>query len=220
MISLSSIRLGRAGLLTTLILIGQGVMYYNGSGKETIPAILPWNQFPSEVSKWKAVTDIPISQDVLDKLRPDDYLNRDYALADDQTALNFFVGYFNSRRNGRAPHSPEWCLPGAGWQSLSSHTIAIPVMGETQTLPAKEYMIEKGIDKQLVLYWYHQGTREVADDLVAQMYALPDLIFHGRTDTALIRIIVPVRGGDAAAASSAGRNFAAAVYPLVRKHIL
>ncbi|MEP6714493.1 MAG: exosortase C-terminal domain/associated protein EpsI [Terriglobia bacterium] len=212
--------MGRAALLATLILIGQGVIYYNGSGKEVIPAILPWNQFPSEVNQWKAVTDIPIAQDVLDKLRPDDYLNRNYASADQRTVLNFFIGYFNSRRNGRAPHSPEWCLPGAGWKSLSSHTIAIPVGGEGQPLPANEYMIQKGIDKQLVLYWYHQGTREVADDLVAQMYALPELILHGRTDTALIRIIVPVQGGDTAAASTTARNFAAGVYPLVRKHIL
>ncbi|MDP9171684.1 MAG: EpsI family protein, partial [Acidobacteriota bacterium] len=184
MIRIGAVKASWAALIATLILVGQAAIYYHGSGKEVIPSILPWNQFPSDVKGWRTVSDIPIGQDVLDRLRPDDYLNRNYASSDGKTVLNFFVGYFNSRRNGRAPHSPEWCLPGSGWQSLSSHTIAIPMASEAPTLPANEYLIEKGIDKQLVVYWYHQGTRDVANDLVAQMYALPELLLHGRTDTA------------------------------------
>jgi EpsI family protein len=220
MIRLESIIGGKASLVALVILVGQTAVYYTGSGKEVIPTVTPWRQFPTVVNQWKSVADIPLEQDVLDKLKPDDYLNRNYVFGEDARPVNFFVGYFNSRRNGRAPHSPEWCLPGAGWKSVSTVTVAIPIPSENQTLPANEYLIEKGVDRELVVYWYNQGTRSVASEVLAQLYSLPDLLFHGRTDTALIRIIVPVQQGDTDRARTSAVAFAQDVYPLIRKHIL
>jgi EpsI family protein len=220
MITMNSAIGTKAAFLATAILLAQTAIYYTHSGREVIPPVAPWRQFPTAINTWKSLGDIPIDQEVLDKLKPDDYLNRDYSSAGIRSPINFFVGYFNSRRNGRAPHSPEWCLPGAGWKSVSTQTIAIPIERESETFPANEYLIEKGASRALVLYWYSQGARSVASEVLAQMYSLPDLIFHGRTDTALIRIIVPVLGDDTAGAKHYGVMFAQDVYPLVHKHIL
>jgi EpsI family protein len=220
MTRLNTLICSKAAAFATIILIGQALIYYTGSGKEVIPAVAPWRQFPAVVDDWKSVADIPLDQDVLDQLKPDDYLNRNYSSDGDPSPVNFFVGYFNSRRNGRAPHSPEWCLPGAGWKSVSTDVIKIPVLGDSKSLPANEYLIEKGVSRELVLYWYHQGTRVEANMVVAQMYSLPDLIMHGRTDTALVRIIVPVQGTDMTGAKHTAEAFAQDVYPLVRGHIL
>jgi hypothetical protein len=48
---------------------------------------------------------------------------------------------------------------------------------------------------------------------------LPDLILHGRTDIALVRIMVPVDGNDLTAAKASGVRFAQEAYPLIRQHI-
>jgi EpsI family protein len=208
----------KAAVVASIILIAQAAFYYSSSAKEVIPPVPAWSQFPAVAGSWTAVTDFPLEQDVLDKLQPDDYLNRNYSTENGGKLANLFVGYFNTRRNGRAPHSPQWCLPGAGWKSLSTKRVSIPV-GDS-TLPANEYLVEKGMDQELVLYWYHQGTRTVANEVVAQMYSLPDLILHLRTDTALVRIIVPVPGTDSQAAVNTAVGFAKIVYPLVLKHIL
>jgi EpsI family protein len=220
MINARTVITDKAALLATAILLGQGLIYYTGSGKQVIPSIRPWKEFPATVDKWSSVGDAPIDQDSLDKLKPDDYLSRNYLANGDAALVNFFVGYFNSRRDGRAPHSPEWCLPGAGWKSLTTKRIQIPYGGSPSGFTANEYVIQKGLEEELVLYWYHQGTRSVAGELMAQLYSLPDLIFHGRTDTALIRIIVPVRSGDMPQATQTAIRFAQEVYPLVRKQIL
>src|SRR5580658_8621645 len=163
----------RAALLATIILVGQAVVYYTNPAKEVIPAMAPWSEFPSTVTDWKAVSDTPLDREVLDVLQPDDYLIRDYISSDRSKVASLFVGYFSSRRNGHNPHSPEWCLPGAGWKSLSTRVISIPIPSGNRPLPANEYLIEKGMNKDLVLYWYHQGGRTVSSDLAAQIYALP-----------------------------------------------
>jgi EpsI family protein len=219
MIAIGSFIKRHATAIAVTILVGQTAFYYRGSAKEVIPAVAPWNQFPARVQEWTANADLQLEQSVLEALQPDDYLARNYVSSSDPRVINLFIGYFNSRRNGRAPHSPQWCLPGAGWKSLSSNVVSIPIPNETKPLPANEYLIEKGINKELVVYWYHQGGRTVASDLLAQFYSLPDLIFHGRTDTALVRVIVPVLENDLTNARAAGTGFAQAVYPLIRKHI-
>jgi EpsI family protein len=214
-----SIITDRAAFIVTAVLLGQAVVYYSGSAKEVVPAIAPWNQFPEQVPGWNGVHDLSIDRDVLNSLKPDDYLVRTYVSSAGKEPASLFIAYFNSRRNGRAPHSPQWCLPGAGWKSLSSRVVAIPLPDGKKTLPANEYLIEKGRESELVIYWYHQGTRTVANEVIAQLYSLPDLVLHGRTDTALVRIIVPVAEGDIAAAKATAVSFAQTVYPLIRQRI-
>jgi EpsI family protein len=206
----------RALVVIGLLLLQAGI-YYTISAKEFIPDIGPWSRFPVQVQDWRATADEPVDADALATLKPDDYLNRDYTSGKNQT-LNLFVGYFNSRRNGRAPHSPEWCLPGAGWKTVSTRVISIDT-GTGSHLPANEYIVEKSGERQLVVYWYHQGERVLSSEVLAQFYAIPDMVLHGRTDTSLVRIIAPVVGDRLDGARSLAFEFARDVYPLIRQQI-
>jgi len=207
----------RRVILVIGLLLAQAGFYYTISAKEVIPDIGPWSRFPAHVNGWKAAADEPLDKDVLAELKPDDFLNRDYISGKNQV-LNLFVGYFNSRRNGRAPHSPEWCLPGAGWKTVSTRVVSIDT-GSGKPLRANEYIVEKGAERQLVVYWYHQGERVMSSEVMAQFYAIPDMILHGRTDTSLVRIIAPVSGNRVEGARDLAFAFARDVYPLIRQQI-
>lgn len=204
-------------VLTAGFLLAQAGVYYTISAKEFIPNIDPWSRFPAQVQDWKSVADEPIDEAVLAELKPDDYLNRNY-LSAKGPVVNLFVGYFNSRRNGRAPHSPEWCLPGAGWKPLSTRVVPID-LGGGQKLPSNEYIVQKDAQKQVVVYWYHQGERPLASEVLAQFYAIPDMILHGRTDTSLVRIIAPVTDGGVEGARNFAWEFAREAYPFIRRQI-
>ena len=207
----------RRVILVIGLLLAQAGFYYTVSAKEVIPDIGPWNRFPAQVNGWKAAADEPLDKDVLAELKPDDFLNRDY-ISGKNRVLNLFVGYFNSRRNGRAPHSPEWCLPGSGWKTVSTRVVSIDT-GSGKPLPANEYIVEKGAERQLVVYWYHQGERVISSEVMAQLYAIPDMVLHGRTDTSLVRIITPVPGNRVEGARDLAFGFARDVYPLIRQQI-
>jgi len=207
----------RRVILVIGLLLAQAGLYYTISAKEVIPDIGPWSRFPAQVNGWKAAADEPLDKDVLAELKPDDFLNRDYVSGRNQV-LNLFVGYFNSRRNGRAPHSPEWCLPGAGWKTVSTRVVSIDTRSG-EPLPANEYIVEKGAERQLVVYWYHQGEHVISSEVMAQFYAIPDMILHGRTDTSLVRIIAPVPGNGVEGARDLAFAFAGEVYPLIRQQI-
>lgn len=209
----------KAFFIASLVMLLQATVYYSLAGVEVIPTITPWNRFPTEIADWRAVTDIPMQSEVLAALKPDDYLEREYVSPRSRAGLNLFVGYFNSRRNGRAPHSPQWCLPGAGWKTVSTKVISIPIPGERAALPANEYIVKSELGYCIVLYWYHQGGRVLANEIEAQFYAIPEMLMHQRTDIALVRIMTPVAGDDIEGARPVSVEFAQAVFPLIRKQI-
>jgi len=210
---------GRRAQLTTALLLLQAGVYYSVSRTEYVPPTPAWSLFPARMAQWRMVEESAIDQETLDKLRPDDYINRTYVSSTGSEAASLFVGYFRTRRTGGAPHSPQWCLPGAGWRSVSASTASIDVPGDPSPLPFNEYVVEKGDARLVVVYWYHQGKRVLTGEVAAQWYAVPDMLFHGRTDTALVRIITPVRGADLRSAKDTAARFAREMYPLIRAHI-
>ena len=111
-----------------------------------------------------------------------------------------------------------WCLPGAGWEPISQRvlTFADPRDAAAPPLAVNRYLIQKGLDRQLVLYWYQSRGRVVASEYWSRIYLVLDAARYNRSDAALVRLVVPVAGTSPeaeAAAERAAVQFAAAVMP-------
>jgi len=135
------------------------------------------------------------------------YLARVYTASD--TALpgprlfTVYVGYYDRQASGKTIHSPKNCLPGAGWEPLTSEVqrIATPA-GEVEV---NRYLLQKGPEQALVLYWYQGRGRVRANEYRVKWDLVRDAALRRRSEEALVRIVVPVRGGIEAAAALAGR---------------
>jgi EpsI family protein len=53
---------------------------------------------------------------------------------------------------------------------------------------ANRYLIARGEDRQLVLYWYWAHDRAVASEYAAKFYLVADSIREHRSDGSLIRV--------------------------------
>jgi EpsI family protein len=80
------------------------------------------------------------------------------------------------------------------------------------------YVVEKGGEKVLVLYWYQTSTRVVAKELAARFYLAADSVRLNRSDTALVRIMTSGLEDDTYQ-DSLTHEFASHVYTTLRKHI-
>jgi EpsI family protein len=83
-------------------------------------------------------------------------------------------------------------------------------------------VVLKGLEKQVVLYWYQSHARVVASEYQAKMYSVLDALRTGRTDAALVRIVSPAASFDQAAEDAAAQRAAAFVqqlYPLLSGYI-
>ena len=58
-----------------------------------------------------------------------------------------------------------------------------------------QYLLQRGEDQALVLYWYQGRGRVEANEYRVKWDLLRDAALHRRSDEALVRIIVPIEAG-------------------------
>jgi EpsI family protein len=184
---------------------------------EATPAALPLVQFPKQVDQYSSVADVPFDKDTLEILKPSDYLNRVY-YEPGAGQIGLYIAYFESQRTGATIHSPKNCLPGSGWTPTVSAITTMPLPDGRQ-VPVNLYLIRKGLDESVVLYWYQSHGRVVASEYKGKVYMVYDALRLNRTDAALIRITSPVVNGDEDAAKKRAFAFAQQVAVDVEKII-
>jgi len=209
--------LGRAAILALLIATA-GVYGTRVAGSERPVTREPLGSLSRNIDGWRAVEDTPLEDDVLSVLGVDDYVNRIYAHAG-APVVSVYVGYYASQRQGDTIHSPQNCLPGAGWQAVDSGRTTIDA-GGTQ-VPVNRYVIEKGLDRQVVLYWYQGRGRIVANEYANKLWLMVDAARLHRTNGALVRVIAPVTAatGGIRGADEAAAGFARALFPQLPSYL-
>jgi len=198
-------------ILTVLLLL-QAVLYYTKvNTPEYRPLSQPLAQFPTVVDNWRLLQEGVVEQETKDVLKADDLLTRVYG-SPGYLQSNLFIAYYRSQRTGRAPHSPKNCLPGSGWNQIHSGTSNITLLNGRQ-IEVNRYLVARGENKSLVLYWYQSHNRVVASEYEAKIHLVLDSIRLNRSDTSLVRVVVPVIGDDAAASDRAATNFIQSIFP-------
>ena len=212
---------GKYAVWLTVLLAVQGAAYYAlASRPELTVPMSPLASFPSEVPGWRMVRDIPIPAEIQQVLKADDLLNREYRSPAANADVFFYVAYFKTQRTGATPHSPKNCLPGAGFEPVQPPTtVSIGVAGRADPLVANQYVVAQGEDKMVVLYWYQSHDRTIANEFSAKFWLITDAIRYRRSDTAVVKVQVPVQGSDSAAGIGAATSFVQAVYPALARQL-
>ena len=203
----------------TLVLLLEAPLFYTASRAEHVPASLPLESFPAQIQDWRLLQDYPVEPEIRDQLKADDMLNRYYAERGSSTDLNLFVAYFKTQRTGQAPHSPKNCLPGSGWEPEATGYLDVAVAGRRRPIRINRYVVAHGDQTSVVLYWYQSRRRVIASEFAAKFWLVLDSIRYHRSDTALVRVTIPVVHNDAASATRLGAAFVARVFPVLHSYL-
>lgn len=208
-------------ILSACLLAGAALMA-GGHRTGAIPAREPLSALPVQIGPWSGQQAPDMSDRARSMLQVDDYVNRFY-VSGGGSSIGLYVGYHVAG----GIHSPLNCLPGSGWTPVSKSDLKIPVAsaypggGQTSIL-VNRIVILKGLDKQVVLYWYQGCGRVTASEYWGLIYGMIDKARRGRTDAALIRIVSPAESLEPSAEDAASRNaveFAGLLYPMLSRFI-
>jgi EpsI family protein len=133
--------------------------------------------------------DIEISDEERAVAGMNSYVMRSYG-GPGTPAFTLYVGYYESQAQGRTIHSPRNCLPGAGWESLAFGRAVVATAAGIVTL--NRYMIQREDQRAIVLYWYQGRGRVESSEYVVKWDLLRDAALKGRSEEALVRVVVPV----------------------------
>jgi EpsI family protein len=172
--------------------------------------------FPISVDEWRGADAESLDAATMRVLGVDDYVLRTYGGPEGPVGL--YVGYYSSQRQGDTIHSPMNCLPGAGWVPVEAGRVHLG--SSTTPIEVNRYVIQKGEERQIALYWYHGRGRAVASEYWSKAYLVWDAARRNRTDGALVRVLSPIaRGESVAAAEARAVAFAGRILPLLSPHI-
>src|SRR5580698_8306609 len=149
-----------ARFLTVALLVQIFAFYAIATRKENIPLVEPLSRFPSSLGRWTTWRDFPLDSDTQAVLKADDVLNRLYLdparvhgcttnSDSPDPCVNLFIAFFKTQRYGQVPHSPKNCLPGAGWEQVSSELATVAIPGESKPIVINNFVTEHGLDKSV-----------------------------------------------------------------------
>jgi exosortase D (VPLPA-CTERM-specific) len=197
---LPGIRVSRSLAAGALITLAASVAWVASSEVEAPPLDRqPFTLFPQQIGSWSGTTE-RLEPEVEKVLGATDYLNTTFRSVEASASVNMFVAYYDTQTRGEGIHSPEVCLPVGGWEIFSLDLYRIDMSGTGYgAFVVNRAVIQKGLSKQLVYYWFEQRGKRMTNDVVAKASVVLDGLTMGRTDGALVRYVTEIRGSEAEA---------------------
>ena len=184
----------------------------------SVPIKRPLEAFPREIGKWSFVNTTSLPQKVEEKLGVDDYLEYDY-VSPARQIVNLYVSYFSSME-GKGFHSPRNCMPGAGWDVASLEPLVLEIRySDSMPVEINNMILQKGADRQVVLYWYQCRGRFIRSEYMEKIYQVLDSIFKRRTDGSFIRVMGPAQNGRTEYTTNYLADFTKEVIPILEEYI-
>ena len=184
---------------------------------ENVAPKRPLGQFPTRIGPFTGVID-RFEEQVYEKLGVDDSVLCNYR---DHRGnhIQLYIGFHESQREGDLIHSPKHCMPGGGWNIVDTSIVELAVPSRpSQSVKVIRLLLKKGLNKQVILYWYHSRGRVIASEYLQKIYLVVDSIKRNRTDGAFVRLIAPV-SGEEQAINEVLENFAIDLFPLLDEYL-
>ncbi|MEP4805697.1 MAG: VPLPA-CTERM-specific exosortase XrtD [Hyphomicrobiales bacterium] len=185
LVSPSAALISGAILLTALTVTWHAVPGREASPKSRIPYAL----FPAQLGDWTASPHRVLKPDVESILAADDYLHVTLSKPGVAAPIDLFTAWYKDQNTGGV-HSPEVCLPGTGWEIAWLEKVE--VSNGTTNFQVNRAIIQKGLDRLLVYYWYEQQGQRVASGFRAKLLLTIGKAVNGQTESAIVRLITPI----------------------------
>jgi len=205
----------RAAIVSVLV-VGAS-LYGSSADRETAVARTPLAQVPFRIGEWSGRDAGSFQDDVIAAAGVDEYINRQYAAAPGGVPISLYVGYYASQRQGDTIHSPQNCLPGSGWQPVESGTATVTVGARREQI--NRYVVQKGGDRAVVLYWYQGRGRITASEYANKAWLMLDAARMHRTDGGLVRVIAPVTADNSTAMTNGALAFTSSLMRILGEYL-
>ena len=145
----------------------------------------------ASIDGWTGTPGPELAGDVQGVLKATSFLSRIYQRGSSRVEL--FVAFYAEQRAGESMHSPKVCLPANGWE-IEQQGIAQVAVGD-QSFKINQYVVQKGLERMTVLYWYQSRSGIIANEYLGKALLIKDALLEGTAAGSIVRLTFNDRPG-------------------------
>ena len=174
-------------------LLGVGCLLVSGAREQLhVPPRMDMAQVQMDAPGYRR-QDIVVKEEERKIAGMSNYTFRGFTRDSTDPGFSVYVGYYDYQVQGKTIHSPKNCLPGAGWEAVENGTRTLAVDGGRSVTVNRYFAANTEQRAQAMVYYWYQGRGRVeANEYRVKWNLLRDAAMHGRTEEALVRIVVPI----------------------------
>ena len=155
------------------------------------PLVRPLEAIPTSLGGWTGTPGPELPGDIQGVLKATSFLSRIYQRGGH--TIELFVAFYAEQRAGESMHSPKVCLPANGWEigEYGSEQVAV---GD-QRIKINRYVVQKGLDRMTVLYWYQSRSGIIANEYLGKALLIKDALLEGTAAGSIVRLTFTERPG-------------------------
>jgi len=197
------VRASRALILAACVMLAGAVAFLAVPERQGVAIERdPFTLFPRRLGEWTSGPPQYLDAEIEAVLKADDYHSAFFTRPGGGAYVELFAAWYEDQMDG-GTHSPEVCLPGAGWEIAALEQIDSPVPAPGGPFTLNRAVIQKGLDRMLVYYWFDQQGSRTASAFTAKLTLTRGKVMEGRNDGGLVRLITPIGPEESDAAAEA-----------------
>ena len=154
----------------------------------SIPLMQPLDQIPIEVGEFVGENVSTFSQDS-NYDSSDVKILRIYKRKGENALINVFLGYWEKEDEIRRIRSPRYTTEGWGYYWIKTKSV---MTSSNNSMQFKEFLNERGDQKELVYYCYIINGKVVPDEYRFRFLKAVSSILYRKNNAALLRVSVPL----------------------------
>lgn len=200
-------------LLLTVLMVGSSQALI--ARDKHVPQRMSFDVFPLLVGNWIGTSGLLDDQSI-EMLRLTDYAFISYESGGTGEALDLLATWYAEQTDGATPHSPEICLPGAGWEIAELDRVTLSLGGEA--VRVNRAVLERRGEQMLAYYWFQQRGRIFANEFAMKWFIVQDAVLENRVDGGMVRLSTKL-DGSAAEGDARLQSFMAEIWPILPRFL-
>ena len=150
--------------------------------------------FPDTLGAWRQFgSEQRFSPRIENILAADDYHAVQFSRSSKEPSLDFFAAWYADLAEEGVQHTPEICLPAAGWEIAQVERVDLSDdLGLDHPFRVNRVILQKGEQRMLVYYWFMHMGRAIPSNAAAKLSVLTKGLLAERLDGAIVRITSPI----------------------------
>ena len=209
----------QAPKVLTIVLLAQAAVFYSFSRGEHIPSAKPLANFEIASTQWTPVRELPIDDETRQVLNADDTFGGRTRIGKRVMSLASLWRTSPLSEPAKLHILRRIACQAAGGRPARPGTIKISQSSEPRPITVNRYVVSRGENQSVVLYWYQGHGRVIASEYEAKIYTVLDSFRYKRSDTSLIRVVQGVADGNTQRATDDAVSFVKAFFQPLREYL-